>query len=235
MFERFTHESRRAIVLAQEEARLLSHNYIGTEHLLLGLIADPEGKASRVLGSLNITLEGAREEVRQITGVGQEPARGHIPFTPRAKKVLELSLREALTLRSQSINSEHLLLGLIAEGEGVGVQVLIRLGASLATIRERVTELPVTDPEPTTGEVPSLGRQSRVVRVEGLGVIQELLQSIDQRLTAIERHLTSIERRLGIAPEANQPAAEGEGPATSTDPATGTEPAAEGESGGAAE
>ncbi len=200
MFERFTARSHRAIVLAQEEARLLNHNYIGTEHLLLGLLADSAGDAARTLESLGITLDGAREQVRQMIGEGSEPQQGHIPFTPRAKKVLELSLREALTLRSQSIASVHLLLGLTAEGEGVGAQVLERLGAPLATVRERATEVAVSatgaEYDPAPGEA-GAQRHARV-RVEGLGQLQQLLISIDRRLAAIERH-------LGIAADPAEP------------------------------
>jgi len=195
MFERFTDRSRRVIVLAQEEARLLSHNYIGTEHLLLGLLADQEGDAARTLESLNITLDAARDQVRQIIGEGQQTPSGHIPFTPRAKKVLELSLREALTLRSQSIGSVHLLLGLAAEGEGVGAQIIERLGVPLTTVRERAAELAGNEPDPApTPAETTLGALSSPkpggrLRVEGLGRIFELLTTIDARLSRIEEHL----------------------------------------------
>jgi ATP-dependent Clp protease ATP-binding subunit ClpC len=192
MFERFTDRSRRVIVLAQEEARLLNHNYIGTEHLLLGLLADGEGEAARILQSLDITLDAAREQVREIVGGGSGTQKGHIPFTPRAKKVLELSLREALTLRSQSIGSVHLLLGLIAEGQGVGAQIIERLGAPLATVRERATALAGNEPEPAPGppvEAAILSTRGGRIRVEGLGVIHELLTTIDNRLSRIEAHL----------------------------------------------
>ena len=127
MFERFTDRARRVVVLAQEESQRLSHNYIGSEHLLLGLLAEREGVAARALESLNVTLTAAREQVEEIIGPGQQTPRGHIPFTPRAKKILELSLREALTMGSEVIDTEHLLLGLIDEGDGVGAQILQRL------------------------------------------------------------------------------------------------------------
>ena len=172
MFERFTDRSRRAIVLAQEEARLLSHNYIGSE--------------------------------------GHEAQKGHIPFTPRAKKVLELSLREALTLRSQSISSEHLLLGLVAEGEGVGAQILERLGASFTAVRERAIELAGNepDPAPTLGEA-AVASSLRRVRLEGLGgVLQQTLTSIDRRLARIEQHLGITADPEEAAPAAGEPAAE---------------------------
>ena len=129
MFERFTDRARRVVVLAQEEARMLSHNYIGTEHILLGLIHEGEGVAAKALESLDIPLEAVRAQVEEIIGQGQQAPSGHIPFTPRAKKVLELSLREALQLGHSYIGTEHILLGLIREGEGVAAQVLQKLGA----------------------------------------------------------------------------------------------------------
>ena len=125
MFERFTDRARRVVVLAQEEARMLNHNYIGTEHILLGLNHEGEGVASKALESLGISLESVREQVQEIIGQGQQAPSGHIPFTPRAKKVLELSLREALQLGHNYIGTEHILLGLIREGEGVAAQVLV--------------------------------------------------------------------------------------------------------------
>src|SRR6266851_8759606 len=128
MFERFTDRARRVVVLAQEEARMLDHNYIGTEHILLGLIHEGEGVAAASLESLGISLEAVRQGVEQIIGKGQQQPSGHIPFTPRAKKVLELSLREALQLGHDYIGTEHILLGLISEGEGVAAQVLVKLG-----------------------------------------------------------------------------------------------------------
>ena len=208
MFERFSDRARRAVVRAQEEARLLNHDYIGTEHILLGLLAERAGVAARALDSLNVTLEAAREQVREIIGQGsqEQGQRGHIPFTPRAKKVLELSLRESLSLRSEIIGTEHLLLGLIAEGDGVGSQILERLGAPAETVRERVVELARTEPEPETeppGEpagfaVPGLQARPLRVRMESIGEVRDLLKSIDRRLAAIERH-------LGIAPEEESP------------------------------
>ncbi|GAA1234585.1 ATP-dependent Clp protease ATP-binding subunit [Janibacter melonis] len=141
MFERFTDRARRVVVLAQEEARLLNHNYIGTEHILLGLIHEGEGVASKALESLGISLEQVREQVQDIIGPGQQAPSGHIPFTPRAKKVLELSLREALQLGHNYIGTEHILLGLIREGEGVAAQVLVKLGADLGRVRQTVIQL----------------------------------------------------------------------------------------------
>ena len=141
MFERFTDRARRVVVLAQEEARMLNHNYIGTEHILLGLIHEGEGVAAKGLEALGISLESVRAQVEEIIGQGQQAPSGHIPFTPRAKKVLELSLREALQLGHNYIGTEHILLGLIREGEGVAAQVLVKLGADLNRVRQQVIQL----------------------------------------------------------------------------------------------
>ena len=141
MFERFTDRARRVVVLAQDEARSLNHNYIGTEHLLLGLITEGEGVAAKALESLDINKDAVRTAVIDIIGEGEKPVEGHIPFTPRAKRVFELSLREALQLGHNYIGTEHLLLGLLKEGEGVASQVLIKLGADLGKVRQTVIEL----------------------------------------------------------------------------------------------
>jgi ATP-dependent Clp protease ATP-binding subunit ClpC len=137
----FTDRARRVVVLAQDEARLRNHDYLGTEHLLLGLIREGEGVAVRALESLGVSLEAVRAQVQEIIGQGQSAPTSHIPFTPQAKKVLELSFREALQLHHDDIGTEHLLLGLIGEGEGVAAQVLMRLGADLSRVRQRVIEL----------------------------------------------------------------------------------------------
>lgn len=141
MFERFTDRARRVVVLAQEEARMLNHNYIGTEHILLGLIHEGEGVAAKALESMSMSLETVRDQVTDIIGKGQSAPAGHIPFTPRAKKVLELSLREALQLGHNYIGTEHILLGLLREGEGVAAQVLQKLGADLNRVRQQVIQL----------------------------------------------------------------------------------------------
>jgi ATP-dependent Clp protease ATP-binding subunit ClpC len=141
MFERFTDRARRVVVLAQEEARMLDHNYIGTEHLLLGLVHEGEGVAALALTGMGIQLEAVRWQIEQIIGQGQATSAGHIPFTPRAKKVLELSLREALQLGHNYIGTEHILLGLVREGEGVAAQVLQKLGADLNRVRQAVIRL----------------------------------------------------------------------------------------------
>jgi ATP-dependent Clp protease ATP-binding subunit ClpC len=141
MFERFSDRARRVVVLSQEEARLLNHNHIGTEHILLGLVHEGEGLAAQALKSLDIRLEAVRREVGEVIGEGGSPPAEHIPFTPRAKKVLELSLREAIQLGHNYIGTEHILLGLLREGEGVACQVLVKLGASLPKVRARVAQL----------------------------------------------------------------------------------------------
>jgi ATP-dependent Clp protease ATP-binding subunit ClpC len=141
MFERFTDRARRVVVLAQEEARLLNHNYIGTEHLLLGLIHEGEGLAAKALESLGVTLDQVRSQVEDMIGVGTATPQGHIPFTPRAKKVLELSLREALQLGHNYIGTEHILLGLLREGEGVAAQVLLKIGLDMQKVRQTVLQM----------------------------------------------------------------------------------------------
>jgi ATP-dependent Clp protease ATP-binding subunit ClpA len=138
MFERFTDRARRVVVLAQEEARMLNHNYIGTEHLLLGLLHEDQGIAARVLGEMDVSLALVRAEVLEVIGTGESAPSGHIPFTPRAKKVLELSLREALQLGTDYIGTEHLLLGVVREGEGAAAQILVKLGKNLSTVRAAV-------------------------------------------------------------------------------------------------
>ncbi|MEC7915860.1 MAG: ATP-dependent Clp protease ATP-binding subunit [Actinomycetota bacterium] len=160
MFERFTDRARRVVVLAQEEARLLNHNYIGTEHILLGLIHEGEGVAAKALESLGISLEAVRSQVEEIIGQGGSSPSGHIPFTPRAKKVLELSLREALQLGHNYIGTEHILLGLIREGEGVAAQVLVKLGADLSRVRQQVIQLLSGYSGPGQGEGSEPGKET---------------------------------------------------------------------------
>jgi ATP-dependent Clp protease ATP-binding subunit ClpC len=204
MFERFTDRARRVVVLAQEESQRLSHNYIGTEHLLLGLLAEQDGVAARALESLNVTLTAAREQVEEIIGLGQQKPHGHIPFTPRAKKILELSLREALTMGSEVIDTQHLLLGLIDEGDGVGAQILQRLGATAQDVQETVARLINAEPEAAVvtgpGSEPRAVSVARPVRIraDALAEVMGLLVDIDQRLSAIERH-------LGIGPGGEEP------------------------------
>jgi ATP-dependent Clp protease ATP-binding subunit ClpC len=168
VFERFTDRARRVVVLAQQEARNLDHNYIGTEHLLLGLVSEGEGIAALALGQLDISLERIRSDVEAIVGRGSKPQSGHIPFTPRAKKVLELSLREALQLGHSYIGTEHILLGLVREGEGVAAQVLERLGADLDRVREAVVELLPGSSE-SAGRSPRRRRGRRILEEEPSG------------------------------------------------------------------
>src|SRR6202167_5957712 len=141
MFERFTERARQVVVLAQEEARTLKHNYIGTEHILLGLLREEEGLAARVLESLDITVERVRGQVVRIVGSGEEVTSGQIPFTPRAKKVLERALREALSLGHNHIGTEHILLGLVRDDEGVAVRILLDLDADTETVRGEVMRM----------------------------------------------------------------------------------------------
>ena len=195
MFERFTDRARRVVVLAQEEARMLNHNYIGTEHILLGLIHEGEGVAAKALESLGISLDAVRQQVEEIIGQGQQPPSGHIPFTPRAKKVMELSLREALQLGHNYIGTEHILLGLIHEGDGVAAQVLAHLGADLNTVRQQVIQL-------IGGKQPEPGR--RTLR-EG-ALVTELkarLDMVEGQLAAleVEGRLAALEQRVGTGPD----------------------------------
>jgi hypothetical protein len=174
MFERFTDRARRVVVLAQEEARLLDHNYIGTEHILLGLIQEGEGVAARALQSLDISLDTVREEVTAVIGRGTDKPSQHIPFTPRAKKVLELSLREALKLGHNYIGTEHILLGLIREGQGVAAQILTKLGSSLDRVRQAVVVMLADAPGPVAPEqVARVSQPPTVMVTGGPGVFQE--------------------------------------------------------------
>jgi ATP-dependent Clp protease ATP-binding subunit ClpC len=198
MFERFTDRARRVVVQAQEESRRLNHNYIGTEHLLLGVLREDEGVAA-ALAALEVGLDPARELVAEIVGRGRQAPSGHIPFTPRAKKVLELSLREALRLGHPYIGPEHILLGLLTEGQGVAVEVLRVLGAPPEQVRARVLELvPPAGEEP--GDRPDPGRSARLL------VTAAKFDELLDRLDAIDRRLAAIERRLGLG----EPPAEAE-------------------------
>jgi ATP-dependent Clp protease ATP-binding subunit ClpA len=192
MFERFNDQARRVIDLAQEEARALNHNYIGTEHILLGLIHEGEGVAAEALESLGISLDAVRQQVEQIVGQGQQAPSGKIPVTPRAKKVLELSLREALALGHNYIGTEHILLGLIREGDGVAAQVLVKLGGDLNRVRQRVIQL-------------LHGYQGKMALHAGeswaRGKRPGLRTEIRERLELIGTQLSAIEQRVGAGPE----------------------------------
>ena len=187
MFERFTDRARRVVVLAQEEARMLNHNYIGTEHLLLGLIHEGEGVAAKALDSMGITLSSAREQVQDIIGPGQQAPSGHIPFTPRAKKVLEHSLREALQLGHNYIGTEHILLGIIRAGEGVASQVLIKLGADPAKVRATVLELISGYQSGNAGGEKEAAGVGTGGRAEGAPAGSAVLDQFGRNLTAAAR------------------------------------------------
>ena len=181
MFERFTDRARRVVVLAQGEARGLNHNWIGTEHLLLGVISEGNGVGARALEAMRISPVAARQEIESIIGRGQEPVGdGHIPFTPRAKKVLEQSLLESMQLGHDYIGTEHILLGLMREGDGVAAQVLVKLGADQNRVRQQVIQL-----------LHGYQGQEPAAPV----VVDELRD----RLTSIAARLAVIERRLGDA------------------------------------
>ena len=207
MFERFTDRARRVVVLAQEEARRLNHNYIGTEHILLGLIQEGEGHAAKAIEELNISIDSVRSEVVEIIGEGQQSPSGHIPFTPRAKKVLELSLREALQLGHNYIGTEHILLGLIREGEGVAAQVLKKLGAELSQVRQTVIKLISNSGEGKKAQAASTGGRERPGSGTGSAILDQFgrnltrmgkegkLDPVIGRTTEIERVMQILSRR----------------------------------------
>jgi len=196
MFERFTDRARRAVALAQEEAKRLDHNYIGNEHILLGLIREGDGVAAKALESLGISLDAVRQEVEEIIGRGQQTPSEHIPFTPRAKKVLELSLRESKQLGHNYIGTEHILLGLLREGDGVAAQVLVKLGADQNRVRQQVIQLlhGYHGKEPTAASRrPQEGAPVTEARAR--------LDAIEARLGAIEGQLAAVEQRVGTRPD----------------------------------
>jgi Clp amino terminal domain, pathogenicity island component len=223
MFERFTDRARRVVVLAQEEARFLNHNYIGTEHILLGLVHEDQGVAARALTELGISLDAVRAEVKQIVGQGESAPTGHIPFTPRAKKVLELSLREAIQLHCDYIGTEHILLGVVREGEGVAAQVLVKLGADLSRVRQEVIGLMSghagPDPaEQVAGRPPRIGREAVAAMVAGgagfyqagpaelirvVPLAREVFRGSGHRVVLISLELWSgwLDLRLALLPE----------------------------------
>jgi ATP-dependent Clp protease ATP-binding subunit ClpC len=194
MFERFTDQAHRAVVFAQEEARQLNHDHVGTEHVLAGLLREDRGAAAQVLEASGVTLDAVRERIEALAGHGQAPPRGHIPFTPRAKKGFELALREAVRL-GRNIGTGHLLLGLIGQGDCMAVQVLGALGVDLQAFRARVVAETESRPEgleysPSVRvRTSSLRVRTRARRTATSDPVQALLDSIDDRLSAIERHL----------------------------------------------
>jgi len=219
---------------------MLNHNYIGTEHILLGLIHEREGVAARAIGSLGLTLEMARDQVRDLVGAGPQPPSGHIPFTPPAKTVLEMSLREALALKKDYIDTEHILLGLVREGHGVGAQILAT-AAPLPAVREKVLVLAATEAnEPGPDEQLAVewlagGSQAGgaglrlpprgVVRVRAAVVseFRETLATIEGTLAALDQRLTGIERQLGITAAQPEESAE-ESDEGAAQPEAGEEP-----------
>lgn len=200
MFERFTDRARRVVVLAQEEARMLSHNHIGTEHILLALIHEGQGVAAAALESLGISLENVREQVEIMIGQGKRAPSGHIPFTPRAKKVLELSLREALQLGHNYIGTEHILLGLLREGDGVAARVLVQLGADLGRVRQQTVILlrGSGEDEPSAE---AAGAPVRRVTARAMGTELAGMDALPARLAAIEGRLAVVEQRVGVGPD----------------------------------
>ena len=236
MFERFTDQARRVVVQAQEEARTLGHSYIGTEHILLGLLGEPEGLAAQALSSMEISLDTAREQVLEIAGAGTGQESGHIPFTPRTKKVLELSLREAQRLGDDHIGTEHILLGIVREGGGVAAQVLERQGASMDRVQAQVLATVRTAPAEelrrvSAGRMPGGGLTPSVP----LRAVMSRLDEIAERLTAIEGLLAAM--RGAAARAAQEPSSGQEEPAGAPEPkppAGGGEPADEPQAGGGA-
>jgi ATP-dependent Clp protease ATP-binding subunit ClpA len=192
MFERFTDRARRVVVLAQEEARRLDHNYIGTEHLLLGLVHERQGVAAKALESLGIRLDAVRQQVEQIIGRGQQPPSAHIPFTPRAKKVIELARRESEAMGHAYIGTEHLLLGLVREGDGVAAQVLVQLGADLNRVRQQVILLL----HGAAGTAPVRARTRRGKRER-----ERLIDEIPARFHLVDQRLAAVEHWVGITPD----------------------------------
>jgi len=198
MFERFTDRARRVVVLAQEEARMLNHDYIGTEHILLGLIREGDGVAAQALQALGITQDAVRQQVEEIIGRGQQAPSGHIPFTPRAKKVLKLALREALQLGHNYIGTEHILLGLIREGDGAAAQVLVRLSADLNRPRQQVIQLlHGYQGREQTGS----GTLAAARAVLAGGGKRKLLSQLLDRFDSMESRLSALERRVGTGPD----------------------------------
>jgi ATP-dependent Clp protease ATP-binding subunit ClpC len=191
MFERFTDRARRVVVLAQEEARMLNHDYIGTEHLLLGLVQEGHGVAATALEALGISLDAVRQQVELIIGRGQQPRPGSIPFTPRAKKVMELAKRESEALGHGYVGTEHLLLGLVREGDGVAAQVLVRLGADLNRVRQQVILLLHREAGTPPGAPARRGKRER----------ERLIDETPARFDLVDQRLAAIEHWVGMTPD----------------------------------
>jgi ATP-dependent Clp protease ATP-binding subunit ClpC len=205
VFERFTERARQVVVLAQDEARAFQHNYIGTEHLLLGLLREEEGLAARVLETLDVTVEEVRDQVSLIIGEGDEIATGQIPFTPRAKRVLELALREALQLGHNHIGTEHILLGLVHEGEGVAMRILLDLDLDPERIRNEIVRAFAAPAEPLAPDLVAEIERVRTEKEAALGA-QEFEQAASLRTR--ERNLLRLARNgdvQGFWEEARRP------------------------------
>jgi hypothetical protein len=200
MFERFTDRARRVVVLAQEEAMRLDHNYIGTEHLLLGLLREEQGVAAAALAAVGVGLEAVRVRLEEAVGRGTEPQSGHIPFTPRAKKVLELSLREALQLGHNYIGTEHILLGLIREGNGLAAQFIVEIGVPPSRLRAQVIGLLRDMPAPMRAAERVAGGGAFI---SGRGE-RGLVSSFRAQLKSIESRLNAVEQRVGFGPDVRE-------------------------------
>jgi ATP-dependent Clp protease ATP-binding subunit ClpA len=219
MFERFTDRARKVVVLAQEEARMLDHNCVGPEHILLGVIHEGQGLGARALTELGVSLSEVRQQVEEIIGRGEQAPSGHIPFTPRTKKVLELSLREALQLGHNYIGTEHITLAILREGENVAAQVLVRMGVNQSKVRLQVIKLLAPEPggEAAAAEEgtasPEGGRRPREIRMARSAVRYDfLLAEMRDSLAAMAERLTAIERHLGITASAAGTGSAGEPP-----------------------
>jgi ATP-dependent Clp protease ATP-binding subunit ClpC len=201
MFGRFTDEARRVLAVAQQEARTLNHNRTGTEHLLLGLVQEREGIAAEALESLGISLDAVRQQVEKITGqVREAPAPSHNQYTLRAKKALDLSLREALQLGHHHIGTEHILLGLLRESEGPAAQVLVELGADLAQVRKQVLRLlddPQGEPGPQVGAGPGQANAGQKTETAENRMLTEILS----RIEAMDSRLSAVEQQMGAGPD----------------------------------
>jgi ATP-dependent Clp protease ATP-binding subunit ClpC len=196
MYERLTDRARRVVALAEDEARRLSHNHVGTEHLLLGLIDEGDGVAARTLESLGVSLAAVRQQVEMIIGQGREAPRGRIPYTPRARKALELSLREALQLGHHHIGTEHILLGLVREGKGAAAQMLVKLGADLNRVRQQVIQLLDAEGAQQPETIPAVRRLSLAGGSE-----RKLLSEVLGRVELIDSRLSAVERHVGTGPD----------------------------------
>ena len=203
MFERFTERARQVVVLALEEARLLRHNYVGSEHLLLGLLREEEGQAAIALGALGVELRHARAQVERIVGLGDSPSAGQVPFTPRAKRVLELAAKEGSSLGHDRIGTEHLLLGLLREGEGVGLRVLLELGADLKSVERELDPALGSELDEERREVLVRRRDHLAARLAAAGRREEVVRLIGAAHHG-EEALREVAALLEVSPDSAQ-------------------------------